>query len=135
GRAADARAVAGRPEALPRPAAARPDDERRPFEPEVLVLERADLLGREALRRLDRCLALGEQRSAARAVVGRLRVLEPALLAADDVHAGGAAFPVRISVSRSTSTCSRTLRPPDFWRRATSSARRMSIFPCSKRRW
>ena len=50
-------------------------------------------------------------------------------------YPSGAAFPVRISVSRSTSTSSRTLRPPDFCRRATSSARRMSIFPCRSRRW
>src|SRR5262249_7259482 len=48
---------------------------------------------------------------------------------------GGAAFDVRISVRRSTSSWSRTLAPPVFWRRATSSARRMSILPCRRRRW
>src|SRR5690348_3339130 len=82
GRAADARPVAARPEALPRPAAARAHDERRPFEAlDRVARELADLLGRERLRRLDVRLALLEQRAAARAVVGGFRVLEAALRA------------------------------------------------------
>ena len=94
GRAADARALAGRLEALPRPAAACADDERRALDPEVVVvLGVADLLRRERLGRLDGRLALREQRAAARAVVGGLRVLEAALGAVDDAHAGGAALP------------------------------------------
>ena len=95
GRAPDARALAGGLEALPRPAAACAHDERRALDPEVLVLDVADLLGREGLRRLRRLLAAREQRAAARAVVRRLRVLEAALLAVDDAHryAGGARLP------------------------------------------
>ena len=124
-------------EALPRPAAARAHDERRPFQAEVLMLEVVpDFLRREGLRRFRRMLSLREERAAARAVVRRLGVLEAALLAVDDAHqAFGDALPVRMSVRRSTSTWSRTLRPPDFCSRATSSARKMSIFPCNRRRW
>src|SRR5262249_60495788 len=138
---ADRRTTAPRPlargaHAIPRPAAARADDERRPVEAEVLVVEMlADVLGRVRLRRLARGLPLLQQGAAAGAVVGRLRILEAALTAVDDAQAWGAAFPLRISVSRSTSTWSRTLRPPDCCRRATSSARRMSILPCRMRRW
>ena len=103
-------------EALPRPAAARAHDERRAFEPEVVVLERvADLLGREGLRRLRAPARPAQQRAAARAVIRGLRVLEAALLAVRrrSCYAGGADFPVRISVRRSTSTWSSTLLPPD----------------------
>src|SRR5215208_771638 len=136
GRAADARAPRPGPERLAGAAAARADDERGPLEGlDGALAEIDDLLGRERLRRLGRRrLALLEQRAAARAVVRRLRVLEPALLAVDVRHASGAAFPVRMSVSRATSTSSSTLRGPDFWSRATSSARRMSILPCRIRR-
>src|SRR5262249_33280181 len=58
---------------------------------------------------------------------------EAALGAVLVTHAGGAALPVRMSVSASTSTCSRTLLPPEACRRTTSSARRMSIFPWRRR--
>src|SRR5919108_2744858 len=51
--------------------------------------------------------------------------------------AGGVALPARIAESLSTSTSLSGLSPAPTccWRRETSSARRMSIFPCSKRRW
>src|SRR5439155_20867245 len=105
-------------------------------EPEVACLGAVgDLLRRERLRGLRRGLALLQQRAAAGAVVRGLRILEAALAAVDLGHAGGLAFPVRISVRRSTSTWSRTLLPPDRCNRATSSARRMSILPCRRRRW
>src|SRR6476659_4034885 len=99
-----------------RSATARAHDERRHFQAEVLMLQVvADFLWREGLRRLRRMLSLREERATARAVVRRLRVLEAALLAVDDAHqAFGDALPVRMSVRRSTSTWSRTLRPPDF---------------------
>src|SRR5262249_53620503 len=136
GRAPDGR-LALESEHLSRAAAARPDDERGALDAEVL--ERLGrllaLLRRERLRRLGPALLPDEQGAAARAVVRGFRILEPALLAVDVTQAGGAAFEVRISVRCSTSTWSRTLWPPVFWRRGTSSARRMSIFPCSSRRW
>src|SRR5581483_2443169 len=101
-------------------------------------LERPVVLGGlERLRLLDAlALPLVEERAALRAVVRGLRVLEAALRTVDVAHQalGGAAFPARISVSDSTSTWSRTLRPSVFCRRATSSARRMSILPCRIRR-
>src|SRR5207244_2161123 len=126
GRAADPRALAARAEALARAPAAGAHDERGPVEPlDRRVRELADLVGREGLRRLRPALSLLEQRPAARAVVRGFRVLEPALAAIHMAHergyAGGAARPERISVSRSTSTSSRTLRPPDACSRATSS--------------
>ena len=74
----------------------------------------------EALRhlgsgeRLGRLAFLGddERRAALRAEVRSFRVVVPALGAVDVRHqAGGAALPVRISVSESTSTESRTLLP------------------------
>ena len=73
GRAPDQRPLAGGEEALPRPAAARADDERRALAAEVLQRRRrilGDLLGRESHRLLTR-LAFLEARAAARAVVGR----------------------------------------------------------------
>src|SRR5262249_29283594 len=138
GRAADRRLVSLRREGLAGAAAAGADDERRPGDAEVAeALEQlVVLLGGEGLRLLDALgLALVQERAALRAVVRGLRVLEAALRAVDVAHsAGGAAFPARISVNDSTSTWSRTLRPSVFWSRATSSARRMSIFPCRIRR-
>src|SRR5215212_7432046 len=136
GRTADGR-FAGEREDLPGASAARADNERGALDAEALDrLGRrlVALLGREGLRRLGGALLLDEQRAAARAVVRGFGVLEAALLTVDVAQAGGAAFDVRISVRWSTSTWSRTLCPPVFWRRATSSARRMSIFPCSSRR-
>src|SRR5207248_4793446 len=132
GRAADRRALTLRHERLAGAAAAGADDERRALHPDVA--ERLEhlraLLGAEGLR-LFGALRRMQERTALRAVVRGLRVLEAALGAVDVAHAvGGAAFPARISVSDSTSTWSRTLCPPVFWSRATSSARRMSIFPC-----
>src|SRR5205085_930481 len=81
-------------EALPRPAAARADDERRPFEAEVVVLcELRDLVGSECLGRLDSRLALLQERAAPRAVVRGLRVLEAALAAVDGCHLGSSRRP------------------------------------------
>ena len=69
------------------------------------------LLGAERQRRLAVVVA-HEQRAALRAVVRRLRILEAALGAVDVTHeAGGEAFPARIALSASTSTCSSTLLP------------------------
>src|SRR5205085_8899159 len=106
------------------------------LEPDAGVL--VAVLGAEAHRRLRPTLVLGEERTALGAVVRGLRVLEAALRAVDVAHSpstfGGAAFPARIDESDSTSTWSRTLRPSDFCRRATSSALRMSILPCRSRR-
>src|SRR5712691_8192920 len=82
-RAADRRLLRFGAERLPRPATAGSDDERGAFDPEVLErsLRRAvAFLRRERLRRLGAGLVLDEQRAAPRAVVGGLRVLEPALL-------------------------------------------------------
>src|SRR5207237_4959534 len=154
GRAADRRLVGLGAERLPRPAAARANDERRTFDGEVLedrVRRAVAVVWREGLSRLRSGLVLDEQRPAAGAVIRRLRILEAALLAVDMGHVfalpcqasawlgraqlGGAALEVRISVRRSTSSWSRTLRPSVFCSRATSSARRMSIFPCRRRRW
>src|SRR5581483_4849209 len=86
-RASDPRPRAVRPERLAGAPAARADDQRRPLE----ALDRhrrelADLLRRERLRRLAAPLPLLEERTAARAVVGGLRVLEPALAAVDVAH-------------------------------------------------
>src|SRR5205823_8025644 len=75
-------------------------------------------------------LVLLEQRAAPRAVVRRLRVLVPALGAVDMAHgrgysdSGGGTFPVRMSVSWSTSMC-----VPFCFIRAVRSARRMSSRP------
>src|SRR5262249_30634913 len=131
-----------RMEHLPRPAPAGADDERRPVLGDVLehVGEGiVSLLGDERHRRLT-LVRPDEGCPAPRAEVRGLGVLEPALGAVDVAHVrsayeGGADFPSRISVSDSTSTCSSTLFPSVFCRRATSSARRMSIFPCRMRRW
>src|SRR5207302_6963583 len=129
GRAADRRALPLRGERLAGAAAAGADDEGRALHPDVA--ERLEhlraLLGAEGLRLLG-ALRRVQERTALRAVVRSLRVLEAALGTVDVAHwAGGAAFPARISVSDSTLTSSRTLRPPVFCSRATSSARRMSI--------
>src|SRR5919202_1252222 len=97
-----------------------------------------EVLRREGLGRLRAALVLDEQRAALRAVVRGLRVLEAALRAVNEAQAvssSGAVFPARIAVSESTSTLSRTPLPPVFCSLATSSARRMSIFPCRMRRW
>src|SRR6266511_4835665 len=140
GGAADRGGVGFGVERLPRPSAARADDQGRPADAEVVErvggLERG-LLGREGLRGLDAAVVLGQQRAAAGAVIGGFLVLEAALLAVDVAHsvAGGAAFAARMAVRWSTSTWSSTLRPSVFCSRATSSARRMSIFPCRSRRW
>src|SRR5205823_1414764 len=126
GRAADRRALALWMKRLARASAARADDERRPLDPQVLERRGrfvVDLVGRVLLRRLGAALVLHEQRAALRAVVRGLRVLEAALRAVDVTHEGGAPFDVRMSVSDSTSTWSRTLLPPVSRRRATSSAR------------
>src|SRR5882672_8134864 len=123
-------------EGLPRPAAAGADDERRTFDAEVFEHAAGCVLaflGRERLRRLGPAFVLHEQRAAAGTVVRGLGVLEAAFLAIDVTQEGGAAFEVRISVRWSTSTWSRTLFPFVFCKRATSSARRMSIFPCRSR--
>src|SRR5439155_11901510 len=81
-RAADARALAAGPEALPRSAAARPDDERRSFEPlDGISRELADLLRRERLRRLHTRLAFLQQGTAARAVVRGFGSLQAAFRA------------------------------------------------------
>src|SRR5262249_62023570 len=159
-------ALAARPDAPARPAAAGPHDERRPPEPlDRLARELADLLGREGLRRLGARLALLEQRAATGAVVRGFRVLEAAFRAVNvtqplapdssdeqrprtparflqpsqtrsvcDNYRSGDDLPPRIPVSPPTSTSPSTLRPPDRWSRATSSALRMSIFPCRIRR-
>ncbi len=84
-------------------------------------------------------VVLHEQRAAAGAVVRGLRVLEAALGAVDVAHRSplrsvASTFRRGSPISDSTSTCSRTLLPPVFWSRATSSARRMSILPCRMRR-
>src|SRR5947208_1172337 len=121
--------------------AARANDERRALGRDLV--ERAvlvgDLLRGVGLRRLGAAVVLDEQGSALGAVVRGLRVLEAALRAVDEAQespwSGGVAFPARIAVSDSTSTLSRTLWPPVFCSRATSSARRMSILPCRIRRW
>ena len=85
GRAADQRALAGGEEALPRPAAAGADDQRRPLAAEVLQRRLGivgDLLGCEGHGLLTR-LAFLEARAAARAEVGGLRVLEATLATVD----------------------------------------------------
>src|SRR6266576_2569252 len=136
GRAPDRRRAVLETERLPRPPAARADDERRTVDAEILDrIEALRHLG--SSERLGRLPLLGhDERSAAlRAEVRGLRVVVPALRAVDVRHqAGGAALPVRMSVSESTLTESRTLLPCVSWSRATSSARRMSIFPCRSRR-
>ena len=79
-------ALARRHEVLARAAAARADDERRPLDADRPARRRASLAAPRAesvMRRVARLLALDEQRAAARAVVGGLRVLEPALRAVD----------------------------------------------------
>src|SRR5262249_7237441 len=135
GRASDGRLALER-EHLPCAAAARPDDQRRAFDAEVL--ERLGwlvaLLRGEGLGRLRPALVPDEQGAAARAVIGGFRILEAALLAVDVAQAGGAALEARISVRASTSTLSSTLWPPVFWSRATSSVRSRSIRACSRRR-
>src|SRR5919197_5533732 len=141
GRAADGRAVALRHEVLARAAAPGTDHERRPLGAEILERHRAlprlpCFVRRVAHRRFGARLVLDEQRAAAGAVVGGLRVLEPTLGTVDMAHypsAGGAALPARIAASRSTSTCSSTLLPPVSRSRAWSSARSRSIFPCRMR--
>src|SRR5207253_9361540 len=116
GRATDRR-LAFRMERLPRPAATRPDDERRPRDSEIL--ERFGgrifpVVRRECLRRLGAALVPDEQRAATCAVVRSFGVLEAALLTVDMAHDGccGAALEVRISVRCWTSTCSGTPLPP-----------------------
>src|SRR5213076_1475098 len=112
------------------------DDERGAVDAEIL--DRIEALGHLGSgERLGRLPLLGhDERSAAlRAEMRGLRVVVPALRAVDVRHqAGGAALPVRMSVSESTSTASSTLLPCVSWSLATSSARRMSIFPCRSRR-
>src|SRR5215468_4409562 len=136
GRAPDRRGSDFQDERLPRASAARPDDERRAVDPEIL--ERIEAVGHlGSVERLGRLPFLGDDEGGAalRAEVRSFRVVVPALRTVDVRHqAGGAALPVRMSVSDSTSTASRTLLPCVSWSRATSSARRMSIFPCSSRR-
>src|SRR5262249_35161375 len=115
--------------------AARTDDESRAVDAEVLegIEALCQIRRGERLRRLP-FLGDDERRAALRAEVRRFRVVVPALGAVDVRHqAGGAALPARISVSESTSTESSTLRPCVACSRATSSARRMSIFPCRSR--
>src|SRR6184192_1279307 len=85
-RAADRRLVRLGAERLPRPPAARANDERRPLD--ARVLERrlgrsVAVLGRERLGRLGSRLVLDEERTAAGAVVRGFRILEAALLAVD----------------------------------------------------
>src|SRR5512142_1373167 len=86
-RATDRRAVSLGLEGLPRPAAARADDERRPLHADVAerLEELVALLGAEGLRRLA-ALRPREERAALRAIVGGLRVLEAALRAVDVAH-------------------------------------------------
>src|SRR5438876_5915127 len=136
GRPPDRRRAVLEPERLPRPPAARADDERRAVDAEILDRIKA-LRHLGSGERLGRLPLFGhDERSAAlRAEVRGLRVVVPALGAVDVRHqAGGAALPVRMSVSESPLTESRTLLPCVSWSRATSSARRMSIFPCRSRR-
>src|SRR5262245_39828347 len=136
GRASDRRRSVLEGERLACAPAARADDEARTVDAEVLDrveglghLRRGERLGRPAF------LGEDERGAALRAEVRGLRVVVPALRAVDVRHqAGGAALPVRMSVSESTSTESRTLLPCVSWSRATSSARRMSILPCNSRR-
>src|SRR5438477_3711773 len=139
GRASDGRLRLRRVEALPRPAAGAHYECRclEPLEPDPGGLR--ELLGRHGLRLPRRRILRADQRATAGAVARRLRIREAAFGTVDLRHAvsassGGGPFAVRMSVSVSTSTASRTLFPPDFCRRATSSARRMSIFPCRSRR-
>src|SRR5262245_17584054 len=139
-RAADRRLLLVEKEVLSGAASSGTDDERGPLGLDLvedrprLVLA---LLRRVTHRRVRATLVADEERSAFRAVVRRLGVLEAALGTIDVTQAlsseGGAAFPARMRASPSTSTCSRTLFPSDFWSRATSSARRMSILPCRRR--
>src|SRR5438270_11193887 len=79
-------------ERLPRPAAARADDQRGPADAEVFErvrgLERT-LLRRERQRGLDAAVLLRQERAAAGAVIGGLLVLEAALLTVDVTHTGG----------------------------------------------
>src|SRR5919197_4099051 len=91
GRAADGRALALRHEVLARAAAPGTDDERRPLGAEILKRHRAlprlpRFVRRVAHRRLGARLVLDEQRAAAGAVVGGLRVLEPTLRAVHVTH-------------------------------------------------
>src|SRR5438067_633769 len=84
----DACALAARAEALPRPAAAGPDDERRALEPfDGIARELADILRGKGLRRFHAGFTLLEQGAAARAVVCGLRVLEAALRAVNVTQA------------------------------------------------
>src|SRR4029077_16727769 len=89
-RAADRRPVVLRHEALARTAAARADDERRAFNPEVVEgAQRLVSLGRaEGLRRLVALLA-HEELAAFGAVVRGLRVLEAAFRTVDVAHTAG----------------------------------------------
>src|SRR5438132_2640481 len=136
GRAADRRRTRFERERLPRSSATRADDQRCAVDADFL--ERVEVVGwlrrRERLGRL--ALLVDDERGAAlRAEVRGFRVVVPALRAVDVRHqAGGVALPARTAVSDSTSTDSRTLFPSVAFRRATSSDRRMSIFPCRSRR-
>src|SRR5207248_8278062 len=135
-RAADRRRACLERERLAGPSPARADDERGAVDAEVV--EWIEVLGQFGSReRLGRLALLGadEGSTAPRAEARGFRVVVPALRTVDVRHqAGGAALPVRIAVSESTSTVSRTLLPSVSCRRATSSARRMSILPCRSRR-
>src|SRR5207302_3845123 len=130
-RAADRRAAAFGVEGLPRSSAARADDERGALDAEVFEdLRRVVLAVVEGVRHGGLGAAVPhEERAALGAVVRGLRVLEAALGAVDVGHSGfgGGAFAARMSVSRSTSTSSSTLFPPDSRNRATSSVRSMSM--------
>src|SRR5947209_10487100 len=137
GRASDHRRALAERKRLAGAPSAGADDEDGALQPEIV--ESVEGVARVAEReRLGLLALLGhhEGSPAPRAKARELRVVVPALGAVDVRHryVRGVALPARISVSALTSTVSRTLRPSVFCRRATSSARRMSIFPCSSRR-
>ena len=137
-------------ERLPGAPAAGADDQRRALDPQLREREAVVLglfVGREGHRRVGAALLLvDQQRAALRAVVGGLGVLEAALRAVDVGHCSAASS----SSSGRAAAPSRRGSPPACRRRSRagalllpnllleardwSSARRMSILPCRRRR-
>src|SRR4051794_1087241 len=143
-RAPDARAAGPDRKLIARAPAAEPDHERRALDDGVHDLAVRPRLGRR--READRRLSLGQldqARSAPRAEPRGLAVMVTALRAvhlarrsydASSSRSGGGPLWARISVSRSMSTASVSSPPCRRLIRSTSSARRMSMRPCSRRR-